>query len=127
MAVFPATYFTQGTRYPETGQRIRFGNSYSFTTPAVAPDQRVFMLKLQGMQYFLQANGTLDLTTEPGRNLGVLEAFYNTHKLHMEFDFPHPVYGTVVCKFLRPFEIPEGIKNGNGMIDVIEVELEEQP
>lgn len=127
MAVFPATFFTFSTRYPESGQRIRFGNSYAFTAAPTSPDQRQFILRLQGMQYFVNSNGTLNTTTEPGRNLAVLEAFYNTHKLYMEFDFPHPVYGTVVCKFLQPLEIPEGIKGGNGVIDSIEVTLEEQP
>jgi hypothetical protein len=127
MANFQPRYYSYSTRYPESGQRIKFGNSYGFTATPTAPDQRVFMLKLQGMEYFLLPDGSLDLTTTLSRNLGAFEEFYREHQLHTEFNLAHPVYGTVKCKFLRPLEIPEGIRGGNGVWDTIEVELEEQP
>lgn len=127
MAVFPATYFTSTTKYPESGNRITLANSYTFTSGPTAPDQRIFTVKVQAMQYFLTAGGVLDLTPEVGRNLAVLEAFYNVHKLHVIFDFTHPVYGVVKVKFNRPLEIPEGIKGGNGMVEDFDVELLEQP
>lgn len=128
MATFAPIYFTWTTRYPDSGLRVVFGNSYNYTAGPTAPDQRVFLLKLQAMQYFLQPDGvTLNTVTEPVRNLAALEAFYQEHKLHKAFDFNHPVYGLLSVKFNRPLEIPEGIPGGNGVYELIEVELLEQP
>lgn len=127
MAVFPAKYFTVQTKYPNSGTRIQLGNSYMYSAPPVAPDQRIFIVKLQGMTYFVASNGTLDTTTQTGRNMKVFEDFYVAHKLYLSFDFPHPMLGTVKCKFNRPLEIPEGVPGGSGMLPVFEVELIEIP
>lgn len=127
MAVFPCTYFTYATRYPETGTRIQFGNSYTFAAGPTSPDQRVFTLSLAGMQYFVDDLGAIDLSQEPGRNMAVLEAFYNTHKLHLTFDFNHPVLGLVQCKFNRPLDVPEGVPGGGGVVNDVSVELIEIP
>lgn len=127
MAVFPASYFTVQTKYPNSGTRIQLGNSYMYTSPPVAPDQRIFIVKLQGMTYFLNANGTINTTTQTGRNMAVFEQFYLDHKLYMTFDFTHPVYGLVKCKFNKPLEIPEGIAGGVGILPSFDVELVEIP
>lgn len=121
METFPALYFSFGTKYPESGSRIQLGNSYQFDAPPSAPDQRVFLLTLRGMCYFD------DLVTEPGRNMGLLESFYVAHKRATSFLFDHPVYGSVVCKFLTPLSIPEGIAGGDGNLPDFQVELIEQP
>ncbi len=127
MAVFPATYFSVQTKYPESGTRVQLGNSYLYTAPPLAPDQRTFTVRLQGMAYFVNSNGTINTTTETGRNMAVFEAFYNEHKLYLSFDFPHPVYGTLTCKFNRPLEIPDGVAGGSGMLPTFDVELIEIP
>lgn len=127
MAVFPATFFRFSTKYPDSGSRIQFGRSYQFDTPPESPDQRIFLIKLMGMQYFLTAGQALDRTIKPERNLALLEDFYNAHKRATEFTLNHPVYGAVVCKFNRPLEIPEGIPGGNGLVPEFEVELIEIP
>jgi hypothetical protein len=127
MAIFPCTYFTYATRYPESGARIQFGNSYTFAAGPTAPDQRIFTLTLPGMQYFVDQNGDIDLITEGNRNMAVLESFYNTHKLHLVFDFNHPVHGLIQCRFNRPLEVPEGIPGGNGVLEDVTVELIEIP
>lgn len=127
MATFPATYFTVQTKYPQSGSRVQLGNSYLYTAPPVAPDQRTFIVNLQGMTYFVNANGTLNTTTQTGRNMAVFEQFFLDHKLYLTFQFPHPVYGTVNCKFSQPLQIPEGIPGGSGMLPPFEVELIEIP
>lgn len=127
MATFPAKYFTYGTRYPESGERMRLGRSYLYTKGDPAPDQRVFQLSVQGMQYFVDGQGNLDGTTQPERNMKVLEDFYITHRQNKSFDFEHPVYGTLTCKFNRPLEIPEGVIGADGLLPVFEVELIEIP
>lgn len=127
MAVFLPEYYSWTTRYPDNGLRVAFGNSYAFTAGPTAPDQRIFVLKLQAMQYFLTSGGALDLTVNLSRNLGAFEDFYREHYLYKDFDFVHPVYGAMVCKFNRPLEIPEGIPGGDGILETLEVELIEQP
>jgi hypothetical protein len=127
METFPAQFFSFSTQYPQSGTRIQLGNSYQFDAPPPAPDQRVFALQVQGMGYFTDSNGDIDVAYEPGRNLAVLESFYNRHKRAYSFIFPHPVYGPVVCKFLQPLQIPQGLPGGNGLVQPIELELIEIP
>lgn len=127
MAVFPCEYFTVQTKYPTSGTQVRLGNSYTYTAPPTAPDQRTFIVKVQGMQYFVASNGSIDTVTEPGRNMAVLEQFYNDHKMYMTFQFEHPVYGTVDCKFSRPLEIPEGVAGGTGVLPTFDIEFIEIP
>lgn len=98
-----------------------------YTSPPVAADQRTFIVKVQGMQYFLTDLNAIDLSESPGRNMAVLEAFYNEHKMYLNFDFTHPVYGLVVCKFSTPLEIPDGISGGNGILPTFDLELIEIP
>lgn len=126
MAVFLPGFFTYTTKYPDSGTRIGFARSYVYAAGPTAPDQRTFVLKLQAMQYFM-IGLTPDDLSHPDRNLWAFEQFYRNHLLHQSFDFNHPVYGPLVCKFNRPLELPEGIQNGNGIIDTLEVELIEIP
>lgn len=127
METFPATYFTYATRYPQSGARLEMARSYIYTVEADAPDQRIFILTLPGMQYFTDHNGVIDPYTTPERNMAVLEDFYNTHRLALKFNFDHPVHGTVVCRFNQPLEVPEGIPEGNGVLNPLQVELIEIP
>lgn len=127
METFPAQYFRYSVQYPNSGIRIQLGRSYQFDTPPEAPDQRVIILKVQGMQYFLDAAQVLTATPEPERNLLVLENFYTAHRLAKSFLLNHPIYGAIECKFNRPLNIPEGIAGGNGTVPEFDVELIEIP
>jgi hypothetical protein len=127
MEHFPATFFTSTTKYPDSGIRIQMGRSYQFDAPASAPDQRLFNLKLPGLAYFCDAAGAIDLTQSPERNMAVLEAFYNVHKRAKSFIFTHPVYGERTVKFNRPLQVPQGIIDGDGALEKLELELIELP
>lgn len=127
MENFPCPYFTFETRYPESGSRMILGKSYQYDTLDPAPDQRTFLLTLPGLQYFCDENGDLDLAIEPERNIAVLDAFYNQHRTAIAFNFEHPAYGPLVCKFKDPFAIPQGIKGGNGVLQDVRVSLVEIP
>ena len=127
MATFPCEYFTFTTKYPESGTRVQLGNSYMFTAPPSAPDQRIFTLTLAGMQYFTNPNGSINTSISTSRNMAVLEDFYNDHKLYLTFNFNHPVYGAIKCKFNRPLEVPKGMVGGNGVLETFDVELVEIP
>jgi hypothetical protein len=110
-----------------SGARIQMGNSYTYTAPPTAPDQRLFTVALSGMQYFVDTNGAIDLVTDLSRNMAHLDSFYNDHKLYLSFDFNHPIYGLVKCKFNRPLEIPNGVQGGNGLVEGFSLELIEMP
>lgn len=58
-------------------------------------------------------------------NMATLEAFYNRHKLHKTFIYPHPVYGNVEVQFHSPLKIPEGNIGGNGSVKDFTIELVE--
>ena len=126
MEIFNWPYFVIKTRYPESTIRFQFGRSYLFAVPPTSPDQRAFDLRFPTLVYFEDA-GVLDLVTQPDINLGRLESFYNRHKMYKSFNFNHPVHGSLVCKFNKPLEIPEGIPGGNGAVEEVTLEFIEIP
>lgn len=127
MSVFPCSYFTVSTRYPESGIRINLGRSYQFDVPPEAPDQRIFTVTVQGLTWFTNADGTVNRTTNPGRNIAVLEDFYRDRRRALAFTFNHPAEGAIQVKFNRPLEIPSPISGGSGVLPDVEVELIEVP
>lgn len=127
MATFSFPYHTFETEYPESSFRVTLGGSYQYSAPPPAPDQRIFRLKFAAMKYFVASNGTIDKTTHPEFNVALLDDFYNTHKTHASFTYPHPVYGNLSCRFNKPLRIPAGIPQGGGAVPGIEVELIETP
>lgn len=142
MKVFDFPYHTFRTEYPESGNRVQLGGNYIFTAPPNGPDLRRFTLSFETMKYFIiprlaagihldfvnnkysiRAPDSIDIETQPQINMGTLEAFYNEHKLHKSFIYPHPVYGNVEVKFMSPLKIPEGIKGGGGALESFQIEL----
>lgn len=128
MQTFPITCFKYETHYPESSVRIQLGRSWTFTAPPDAPDQRIFVLTLSGMKYYIDDDGDLDLTTNASiNNLGVLEAFYQSVRTWDKFHLVHPIYGTLVVQFNKPLVIARGTTAGLGVVDDITVELLEIP
>jgi len=123
MQTFNFPYHTQSTEYPESGTRVQLGGGYIFTSPPNGPDLRRFTLSFPTMRYYLNGGGAVDLTQNTKINMAVLEKFYNDHKLHKTFIYPHPVYGNTEVKFYSPLKIPEGIVGGDGALKDFTVEL----
>jgi len=116
------------TQYPDSSTRIQFGKGYTFAAPPTAPDQRVFRLYFKGFKYYVNTDGTLDITTNQyDDNLGALETFYQTHRLSQNFLYIHPAWGSVTVKFFKPLQVPKGIASGNGMVEDFTIDLMEQP
>lgn len=126
MAILDFPYHTFGTENPESSFRVKLGSSYQFSAPPSGPDQRIFSLKFQAMKYFI-TNGVIDKSIHPEINLARLEEFYDAHKMHLSFTYPHPVYGDIVVGFNKPLKIPHGTAKGDGVVENIEVELIEKP
>lgn len=123
---FNFPYHRVSTRHPTQGTNLKLGGGWDYNSKPSSPPQRLFTLDFKVMKYFGSA-GVLDLAKEPEINLGLLEAFYNTHLLHTEFNYPHPIYGNLLVKFLKPLEIPMGIEGGGGAIPGLNVSLVEFP
>ena len=125
METFDFPYHVQNTEYPESGSRVQLGNGYIFSSPPNGPDLRRFTLKFATMFYYQDDMGAIDLTERPQINMAVLEAFYNRHKLHKTFIYPHPIYGNVEVQFHSALKIPEGIEGGGGALKDFTIELVE--
>lgn len=123
MQTFDFPYHKFRTEYPESGNRVQLGGNYIFTAPPNGPDLRRFTLSFETMKYYQEPNGSISLTKNPKINMAVLEAFYNAHKLHKSFLYPHPVYGNIEVKFMSPLKIPNGIENGGGALESFEIDL----
>jgi hypothetical protein len=68
-------------------------NGWFFSSKPKVPYQKTFVVKLQGMRWYLQPNGLYDEVTNPRYNARRLELFYEAHGMWKPFDFPHPHLG----------------------------------
>lgn len=142
MQTFNFPYHKFRTEYPESGNRVQLGGNYIFTAPPNGPDLRRFTLSFETMKYYVVGRdeagirldfannryisktlGEIDVFKNREINMGALEAFYNAHKLHRSFLYPHPIYGNLEVKFMRPLKIPNGITGGDGALESFEVDL----
>lgn len=127
METFDFPYHRVSTTNPESGTRVQLGQSYVFAAPPTSPDQRIFNLSFETMKYFTDEFGGLDENIAPQLNMLTLTRFYQEHKLHKSFLYPHPVHGTVVVKFSKPLVEPMGRPGGTGATESFEIELIEMP
>lgn len=142
MQTFDFPYHKFRTEYPESGNRVQLGGNYIFTAPPNGPDLRRFTLSFETMKYYVVGRdeagikldfannryisktlGEIDIFKNREINMGALEAFYNAHKLHKSFLYPHPVYGNIEVKFMSPLKIPNGIAGGGGALESFEIDL----
>lgn len=121
METFDFPFHKWDVKYQIEGTRIQFGSSYTFASAPTGPSRRIFLLELEGIQWFA------DNSTEPKRNALRLLEFYERHKLHEEFIYHHPTLGETVVRFRQPLHIPKGITGGGGVVELVTIELEEQP
>ncbi|HIH2746985.1 TPA: hypothetical protein ACYLN4_002722 [Burkholderia lata] len=114
-------------KYPESGTRIQLGNSYVFATPPTAPEQRTFVLSFETMWRGINADGTVDIATNPLNNMGLLKQFYETYRLYKTFQYKHPWLGTLNVRFSKPLEMPKGKKGADGWSESFSIEFVEMP
>jgi phage-related protein len=112
--------------YPQ-GDQVRFGGGYTFAAKPTEPEQRTFRLMFDGMVWWKNGAGVVDDTVNPTTNMFALLKFYERHKLWKQFDYPHPVHGTVIVRFAKPIEQPDSVTGGSGVTEAFEVTLIEQP
>lgn len=127
MDTFDFPFHTFSTKYPDPSNRVQLGRSYMYTPRPDGPDARLFTLNFKTMCFYENADGTIDKTTNPQMNAGVLEDFYNAHQLWSPFTYNHPTLGPITVKFNKPLELPAGMEGGNGWLSGFTIELLEQP
>lgn len=110
------------TKPPQASPTVSM-NGWNFASKPKVPYQKTFVVKLQGMCWYLLPNGLYDEATNPNYNARLLEKFYETHGVWQAFDFPHPHLGTLSCKFTQPVEVPEAIVNSGGLISGFDITL----
>lgn len=107
---------------PERPKGMSF-NGWSFTSRPTTPFQRRFKLTLYGLQWYLAPNGLYDATTNVNFNAHALELFYRDHEIWRPFDWTHPHFGPMVCKFDAPVIVPAAMPNSNGLIESMEIQM----
>lgn len=122
---FDFPYHSVRHRYP-AGDSIQFGGGYVFAAEPAVPTQRTFILKFNALRIYRVA-GVLSDTVNAQTNLLALDKFYNNHLLWKRFNYVHEQFGTLVCRFLEPFEMPEIIPGGLGVSKDFELTIIEQP
>jgi len=111
--------------YPE-GDSIKFGGGYSFGVEPETPIQRTFTLSFNALSIY-RVDGTLSATVNAQSNLLALDAFYARHQLWKRFNYVHELYGTLVCRFAEPFELPKMRPGGLGVSTDFELKIIEHP
>lgn len=111
------------TKPPQVQARGMSMNGWFFSSRPNVPFQKEFVVKLQGLTWYLQPNGLYDSITNPTFNARRLELFYEKNGTWDNFDFPHPHFGTIRCRFMQPVEVPEAVPNSSGLIEAFDINL----
>jgi phage-related protein len=117
---------TANDQYPQNSINVKFGGGYQYSSYPTGPDQIIFTLSFQAMQFYLNA-GNVDATILPRQNMKALMDFYERNGTYKTFIYPHPVRGYVFVKFESPLQQPKTIKGGNGVTEPFEIKLILQP
>lgn len=98
-------------------------NGWFFSAKPNVPWQYKFKVTVNGLQWFLNNDGSYNDGTNGPINARRFEQFVVDHGLWKVFDFPHPHFGTIQCRFSNLPAVPKGEVNANGVIAPFEVEL----
>lgn len=108
---------------PRETPQVMSMNGWTFTAKPTTPHAHKFSVKLYGLKWILNSNGTFNTILEPTVNARALEEFYDRHETWQPFLWNHPHFGARLVRFAAPVNIPEGQTNGGGQIDPVEITL----
>jgi hypothetical protein len=127
METFAFPYHLLEVKYPDSSATVSFGGGYDFTSKPRAPDQVEYTANFKAMWFFTDITGeALDLTIQQEVNMGVLEAFYNRHKMWNKFWYPHPTQGLLKVRFNEPLNY-KIVENGKGRVEPFSLRMILQP
>lgn len=98
-------------------------NGWSYHPAPNLPFRPSYRVMLDGLTWYQNTDGTLDLTTSPETNAGRLEQFYRGHRLHKPFLFNHEYLGGILMRFSTPVSVPMGLIQSGGLIDRFEINM----
>lgn len=111
------------TKPPQLRQGMSM-NGWNFSSRPSVPYQKTFVVKLQGMTWYLRDGTDLyDSSTNPELNARRFELFYEKVGTWDSFQFPHPHLGLLEARFAAAVEVPEAIPNSGGLIEGFDVTL----
>ena len=93
---------------------------WEFTAKPNIPYRPKFKVTLYGMRWYLNTDGTYDVTTNPTMNAARFRAFYLANRTWDAFNYAHESLGNLVCRFSSPPLFPPGEQNGFGVIKTME-------
>jgi hypothetical protein len=145
-ATFDFPYHSVVHRYP-AGDQTRFGMGYQHATEADSPGQRELILSFPTMLHIknphtgtwlrkddTRVDGAEDaaLTLLKKRSVICLDDFYASTRLSTRFYYTHYLFGSMVCRFAAPFEMPKVMESSRGIMnniasDPFDVRLIEHP
>lgn len=102
MDLFYFPYHTIGDEYPESSSIVRFGNGYMYASKPTGPDQLIFHLTITPLFWWMTQQGEIDWTANAWGNAGVLQKFYEAHRLYEPFQYNHPTRGLCTVRFSKP-------------------------
>lgn len=102
MDTFDFPYHTVGDEYPESSTLVRFGSGYQFASKPKGPDQIIFHLAITGLFWWIDRDGNIDWASNPLGNAGLLQKFYEGHRMYAPFLYNHPTRGIVTVRFHKP-------------------------
>lgn len=109
---------------PREPQQVLSMNGWAFSAKPTTPYQKQFRVKLHGLRWYTDpVTGLYDSATNPTVNARALELFYQEHETWKSFDWVHPHLGAMVCRFQNQLTVPEGIENGGGLLEPLEIVL----
>ena len=127
METFVFPYHIMEVKYPDSGAAISFGGGYEFTSKPRAPDQVEYILNFEAMWFFTDlSDAKLDINKNPKMNMGLLEAFYNKHKMYGKFWYPHQTQGLLKVRFAEPLSYKIA-KAGGGRVEPFSLRFKLQP
>lgn len=112
-----------GTAYKEPYERVAMGRSQGYIPETSVKPIRIFTLSFPVMlieEPSEKASGCLQY--QPELDFSMLRAFYVKHQTFKPFIYPHPIYGDIIVRFLKPLTLPKKNKD-SGTVQSFNLEL----
>lgn len=111
------------TQYTEEEANVVRFNGWEFVSKSNQPLQRKLKVTLVGLAWYFTSAGLLDVTTDPQRNAGRLEQFFQSQRLSGTFTFNHEYLGDLICRFAAPLLVPRALPDSAGRLGQLEASL----
>ena len=116
------------TVYNDVDQSLKLGGGWDYMIDPLVNPPRTFVLTFGALCWFTKRVNDqlmLDYETSAPINAGRLDKFFDTHRLHKPFWYPHPKYGLIKVRFDKPVNLANPSLNSKGVVQNVTVFLKE--